>query len=284
MCYYILTREGKVISESTVQHVTMEDMRSHDIQEKLKAFDKEVNEKLSDENCMIETKDGENTIQDPTHTLRHLAQIANDGSNLTGTGDSPELEADYQRNIDDNLKANDEAEFDQLDNLIGATVKLDRPDGPVYGKVTKRCRDDKGEGIGTASKNVLLDTREYDVELSDGTYEKFQANTIAENIFAQTDDEGRESLLLDEIYGHRKDGNAIPRSKGMNLDKYGMEKKKITTAGWHIKVKWTDGSTDELPLSVVKESNPIQLAEYAVAAGITDEPAFAWWVPHALRT
>jgi hypothetical protein len=33
----------------------------------------------------------------------------------------------------------------------------------------------------------------------------------------------------------------------------------------------------------MKESNPVQLAEYAVANKIDLEPAFAWWVPHVLK-
>jgi hypothetical protein len=33
----------------------------------------------------------------------------------------------------------------------------------------------------------------------------------------------------------------------------------------------------------LKESYPVQLAEYAVTARISEEPAFAWWVPFTLR-
>ena len=33
----------------------------------------------------------------------------------------------------------------------------------------------------------------------------------------------------------------------------------------------------------MKESYPVQLAEYATQARIAGEPAFAWWVPHTLR-
>ena len=36
-------------------------------------------------------------------------------------------------------------------------------------------------------------------------------------------------------------------------------------------------------LTDVKESNPIKVAEYAVAQGIDHEPAFTWWVPHTLK-
>ena len=30
----------------------------------------------------------------------------------------------------------------------------------------------------------------------------------------------------------------------------------------------------------MKESYPIEIAEYAVKNGFSDEPAFTWWVPY----
>ena len=36
-------------------------------------------------------------------------------------------------------------------------------------------------------------------------------------------------------------------------------------------------------LSDLKESHPLETAEYAVTMGIDHEPAFNWWVPHVLR-
>jgi len=36
-------------------------------------------------------------------------------------------------------------------------------------------------------------------------------------------------------------------------------------------------------LKDLKESNPIKIAEYAVANCISNEPAFQWWVPQVLR-
>ena len=33
----------------------------------------------------------------------------------------------------------------------------------------------------------------------------------------------------------------------------------------------------------MKEVNPVEMAEYAWARGISSEPAFAWWVPYTLR-
>ena len=33
----------------------------------------------------------------------------------------------------------------------------------------------------------------------------------------------------------------------------------------------------------LKESNPIEVADYVAAMKLTNEPAFKWWVPYVLR-
>jgi hypothetical protein len=38
-----------------------------------------------------------------------------------------------------------------------------------------------------------------------------------------------------------------------------------------------------VPLKLLKESNPIELADYVSANNLTTEPAFAWWVPFTLK-
>ena len=45
--------------------------------------------------------------------------------------------------------------------------------------------------------------------------DKYTANVIAENMFAQVDDEGNYYLLMNEITYHRKDNTAIPISDGI---------------------------------------------------------------------
>ena len=57
----------------------------------------------------------------------------------------------------------------------------------------------------------------------------------------------------------------------------------ITTKGWLLNVEWVDGTSSWIPLSDLKESKPIEVAEYAIAHGISDEPAFAWWTPHVIK-
>ena len=55
------------------------------------------------------------------------------------------------------------------------------------------------------------------------------------------------------------------------------------TQGWYPCIEWKDGTTSWENLSNLKESYPVELAEYAVTQGINHQPAFCWWVPHTLR-
>ena len=51
------------------------------------------------------------------------------------------------------------------------------------GRVTKRSRGLDGEAVGRAHANQLFDTKEYDIEFTDGLVDKYTANAIAENMF-----------------------------------------------------------------------------------------------------
>ena len=46
---------------------------------------------------------------------------------------------------------------------------------------------------------------------------------------------------------------------------------------------WKDGSTDWVALKDLKNSYPVELAEYVRRNDLRDEPAFAWWVPYVER-
>jgi hypothetical protein len=100
-----------------------------------------------------------------------------------------------------------------------------------WGRVIKRARGLDGEPLGRAYTNPLFDTREYDIEFTDGTTEKYQANLIAENMFAYVDDEGHQYLLLSEITDHKLDNTAVPISSGTTRSANGQEVPKVTTRG-----------------------------------------------------
>ena len=48
-------------------------------------------------------------------------------------------------------------------------------------------------------------------------------------------------------------------------------------------MEWKDQSTTWIALKDIKDSFPVQLAEYSVRARISQEPAFAWWVSFVLK-
>ena len=47
--------------------------------------------------------------------------------------------------------------------------------------------------------------------------------------------------------------------------------------------QFKDDSKEWIRLKDFKESNPNEVADYAVAHQLTEEPAFKWWVPHILK-
>ena len=63
----------------------------------------------------------------------------------------------------------------------------------------------------------------------------------------------------------------------------GTNSQKITKCGWELLVDRKDGSNSCMKLKDLKEYSPIEVAEYAVANLIVEEPAFKWWVPHMIR-
>ena len=65
--------------------------------------------------------------------------------------------------------------------------------------------------------------------------------------------------------------------------KNGKHHMRHTSQGWKLCVLWKDGSTSWERLADLKESNPVECAEYAVTNKLTTQPAFAWWVPFTLK-
>ena len=97
------------------------------------------------------------------------------------------------------------------------------------GRVTKRLRGIDGEAVGCAHANPFFDTREYDIEFTDGSVDKYTANVITENMFSQVDDEGNQYFLMNEITYHRKDNTSITISDGITSGHNGNESPKIIT-------------------------------------------------------
>jgi Reverse transcriptase (RNA-dependent DNA polymerase) len=131
--------------------------------------------------------------------------------------------------------------------------------------------------------NPLLDNKEYEVKFADGTVQAVTANVIAEAIYSQIDDYGRSYTLLQEITDHHFTDKVVKKEDGWVTNGLGVRKQKVTTKGVDFTIEWRNGSTLRIALKDLKESNPVEVAKYAVANKIDDEPAFAWWVRDVLK-
>jgi hypothetical protein len=152
-----------------------------------------------------------------------------------------------------------------------------------YARVVKRLQDSDGNPIGVADNNPILDTWAYKVEWHDGHREQMFANTIAENLFAQVDDEGNRHVLLQDIIAHCYTDEALSEEDAFVIVADNIRRRKPTTKGWEICMQGKYGSTSWIPLKDAKDSHPVQLAEYAIAHDLQDCPVFAWWVPFVMK-
>ena len=123
----------------------------------------------------------------------------------------------------------------------------------------------------------------YEVEFPDGSTDVMTTNLIAENLYSQVDKEGETYTVMKEILDHRKTTAAVEPDDGFVTSKNGQRRRRMTTTGWELEVGYRDGSTAWVPLKDLKVMNPVEVAEYAVANKIDDQPAFAWWVHHVLK-
>ena len=106
---------------------------------------------------------------------------------------------------------------------------------------------------------------------------------IAENIITQVDNEGYVYDMIEAIVDWKKDeSKAVPMSDKYVHTKSGQRCLHYTTVGWKVLVRWKGGAESWIDLKDMKESHPVELAEFAKARGIDQEPAFALWVPYTL--
>ncbi len=169
------------------------------------------------------------------------------------------------------------------DEYLTAEVLLPNMRTMSNAKVAGRKRDAEGNSLGERNANPILDPREYEVEFPDGATDVFTAKLIAENLYSQVDDEGNSYAIMSEIIDHKSDGAAVTKDDGFEITKNGLKRRRRTTKGWKLLVSGEDGSSTWVPLKDLKESNLIEVAEYALVSKILEEPAFAWWARHVLK-
>ena len=267
MTYHILTSKGEVVARSTVQRVPYLELQLDEVKNTFKAFDDEVAKRLKHdlgyEGQKPKPEDWSDLIDDDQDFKEEFEKVFN---NL----DIPQAD-DYTPEI-------------THDSYVNMEISLPRDDeGPQFARVTKRLRDANGIPIGTANDNPILDTRLFEVEYLDGYKASLLANQLATNLFAQVDDHGNRFVLMDEIVDHRTNGQEVTEKDAFITSSNGGKRRRETTKGWEILIQWKDGSTSWETMKDVKNTYPLQLAEYALQSKIARMPAFAWWVPFILK-
>lgn len=264
--FLIMRETGQVVVRKSVYALTTEDRNNPSVTESIDKLKKGIRETIGD------------SVAESDVPAEARSSIGDDppGDLFEDEPTAPLFPGEEAR------KGVDDFTPEALDEYLSAELLLPHRGEMRKGRVISRRRDVQGNPIGTRDTNPILDTRCYDVKFDDGSIDAFSANTIAENLYSQVDEHGRSFAILRDIVGHRTTADAVPKTAGTFLDRNGQERLVKTTAGWELEVEWRDGSTDWVSLKDLKDSNPLQVAEYATANQLQDEPAFAWWVRKAL--
>ena len=157
-------------------------------------------------------------------------------------------------------------------------------DEMAMGKVVRQSLDADGMTTGTYHDNPFVNTITYDVEFPNGQVKEYGSNIIAENMLTQIDSDGYSLSLMDSIIDHKRDpSQAIPIEDKYIMTKSRQKRLRKTTKGWKLPIKCKDKSKSWINVADMKEAHLVETAEYARARGISNEPAFTWWVPYNLR-
>ena len=266
MCQSILTDRGKVVPRRTVRPLTIDEINNEKEIKLREDFDLIIQKKLGD-HMSVAPKDDANKLTSDDFL-----------DDEEGIGSKPFW-------IDGDPIDGSRAKHEQpiLDQLIGMEVNLPQMDELRRAKIIRKSTGPDGEEYGHGDPNPLLSTLAYDVKFDDGEIKQVSANIIAQHMHSQVDADGHISTLLDGILDYSTDGTEVKKPDSQVTTPSGLVRERQSTRGWYLKVKWKDGSMDWVPLQILKESNPIEVADFAQLSNIADEPAFKWWVPHVLE-
>jgi hypothetical protein len=102
-------------------------------------------------------------------------------------------------------------DVDTYDQYGGAQVRVPIGNEIRTGKVMWHKRVLDGTVKGCANANAILDTRTYEIVFPDGRSDEYTANMIAENMYAQCDEDGNQLNIMECIVDHKNDRHSVDR-------------------------------------------------------------------------
>ena len=103
-----------------------------------------------------------------------------------------------------------------LDEHIGSLIKILYEEKFAVVEVLDKKRTNHIDNrlVGRKHSDPTLDTRRYTVCMPNSDIREYTANLVAENHFAQCDNDGNYAILLDYIIDHKHDKSATPIGQG----------------------------------------------------------------------
>ena len=121
-----------------------------------------------------------------------------------------------------------------------------------------------GKVMGAYNDNPILNTVLYEVEFPDRKVREYAANV--ENMLTQVDSNGFTLTMMKGIIDFKMGpAVAVPKDEKYLIMKSGRQQLRKTTAGWKLLVAWADDSEMWIPLKDLKESHPVEVAEFSKA-------------------
>ena len=271
--YWILPESSIPVLRTTVQNVTYLETCTDTSKQRLEVYYKSI-KYIFQEKYTEEAFAGHNSTNPTMEMLSELAE------------DDKELQSEFNKVFDNPAVKEVEEEFtpDFYGNYGHMELTLYRGgDRPEFARVKKRLKDANGRPIGVANENPIMDSIMYEVKYRDGYVAAMASNVIAENLFSQVNQEVNIFLIVDSIIDTRTNGTQILQQDAFVITKSGNKRRKNTTKGWEVCIQWKYGSTIRNKLKYIKDSYPLQMAEYAVENIISEEPAFAWRTKHVMN-
>ena len=267
MAQWVLKANGNVVPRRSTRPLQESEIHSASEQSKRSAF-----------NALIERRHG-TSIQPPP-------PISNDDEKFYDPYEDDEQPQYTKPDIEDTVDNVGRLlnQCPAYDRMINAEVQMQIGDEMSKGVVKRRALGADGKTSGKYHDDPYSNSILYEVEFTDGQVKEYAANIIAESMLAEVDTDGNHLRLMEGIVEWKKDESlAVPKRDKYVYDRHGRRRARKTTRGWWLLVKWKDGSESWQRLADMKESYPIETAEFAVARGLDDEPAFQWWAKSTLR-
>ena len=161
-----------------MQHVTRDDMIDPYIAAQVTAFDQALTEHLDDTNIRIDDFDGVGVEDEASDTPQWDTWDPEYGDE-----ENTPNETEYGKMMEEPHP--DAGDIVRFDKYIGVAVKMNNETnrGCNISTLKWRATDTHRFSIGQAHNNPLRDTREYEVELEDGTTDRYFSNVISDNVY-----------------------------------------------------------------------------------------------------